>query len=281
MGDTQNEKNLPGPVAMFMALTEVVFESRVNEAPLPPETEEILTNMAEQEPPLGPTGAFLQEVADSSNPVPTVPTGLPRWLNEILEHLVRELKIQAEGEAEDDETTAAQIAQLFQTLAQVAFASRTGESAVPEDAAEALEDMAKELPPAGSAARFLQAVIRDETVPPVPPDLPTWLEKILKSLVRRLERLEAGDTPEKMAGQLVELFKNLAADALAARRGEKTLPEKAAEILQQLADQPPPVGPAADILQAAARGEAIPPLPEGQPLPVLAILKNLAREAKK
>ncbi len=266
---------------MFMALTEVVFESRTNETPLPPETEEILVNMAEQEPPLGTTGSFLQEVADSSKPVPSIPKNLPQWLNEILEHLVREVKIQAGGEVEDNEATAAQIAQLFQSLAQVAFASRTGESVVPEDAAEALEEMAKELPPAGSAARFLQAVIRDETVPPIPSDLPTWLERILESMVRRLERLEAGDTPEMMAGQLVELFKNLAADALAARRGEKVLPEKAAEILKQLADQPPPVGPAAQIIQAAACGEALPPMPDGQPPPVLAILENLAREAKK
>ncbi len=266
---------------MFMALTEVVFESRTNETPLPPETEEILVNMAEQEPPLGTTGSFLQEVADSSKPVPSIPKNLPQWLNEILEHLVREVKIQAGGEVEDNEATAALIAQLFQSLAQVAFASRTGESVVPEDAAEALEEMAKELPPAGSAARFLQAVIRDETVPPIPSDLPTWLERILESMVRRLERLEAGDTPEMMAGQLVELFKNLAADALAARRGEKVLPEKAAEILKQLADQPPPVGPAAQIIQAAACGEALPPMPDGQPPPVLAILENLAREAKK
>ena len=281
MDDAQNQENLPGPVAMFMALTEVIFESRTKGTPLPPETEEILESMAGQEPPLGPTGIFLQEVADSNNPIPSIPKNLPQWLNEILEHLVREVEIQAGGEVEEDEATAAQIAQLFQSLAQVAFASRTGESVVPEDAAEVLEQMAKELPPAGSAARFLQAVIRDETVPPVPSDLPTWLERILSSMVRRLERLEAGDTPEMMAGQLVELFKNLAADALAARRGEKVLPEKAAEILKQLADQPPPVGPAAELIQAAAHGGPLPPMPDDQPPPVLAILENLAQEADK
>ena len=281
MDDAQNQENLPGPVAMLMALTEVIFESRTKEAPLPAESEEILVSMAEQEPPLGPVGIFLQKVADSSEPVPPIPKDLPQWLNEILEHLVRELTIHAGGEVKDDEATAAQIAQLFQSLAQVAFAARTGEAVVPEDAAEALEQMAKELPPAGSAARFLQAVIRDEAIPPVPSDLPAWLERILSSMVRRLERLEAGETPEMMAGQLVALFKNLAADALAARRGEKILPEKAAEILQQLADQPPPVGPAAQLIQAAARGEALPPMPDDQPPPVLAILENLAREVEK
>ncbi|MCH8295890.1 hypothetical protein IH992_32835 [Candidatus Poribacteria bacterium] len=80
----------------------------------------------------------------------------------------------------------AQFVQAVLALAQAAFATRTGNAALPPDAAEVLAQL-KELPsPFGSVGAFLQAVADGGAVPSVPAGLPSAVAEILEKLAEEV-----------------------------------------------------------------------------------------------
>jgi tetratricopeptide (TPR) repeat protein len=96
-----------------------------------------------------------------------------------------ELERLARGEGTEAQAgeVSAQFVQAVLALAQVAFAARTGNAALPPDATEVLAQL-KELPsPFGSVGAFLQTVADGGAVPSVPAGLPSAVAEILEKLV--------------------------------------------------------------------------------------------------